>query len=75
MRWPDPRSTTGSRSRAVAPRELEQAVGLLSSEDREFIARALAAKHDPNTGHSGLDLAKTTFWHPVKVAEHVGRRG
>jgi hypothetical protein len=55
--------------------ELGQAVGPLSNDDREFVARALAAKHDPNTGHSALDLAKTTFWHPVKVAEHVGPKG
>ena len=56
-------------------RELEDAVGPLSADDREFIARALAAKHEPNTGHSALGLAKTTVWHPVKVAEHMGPKG
>jgi len=56
-------------------RELEEAVGPLSADDREFIARALAAKHEANTGHSVLDLAKTTVWHPVKVTEHVGPKG
>ena len=33
-------------------RELEEAVGPLSTDDRQFIAGALAAKHEPNTGHS-----------------------
>ena len=56
-------------------RELEEAVGPLSTGDREFLAAALAAKREPNTGHSLLGLGKTTFWHPVKVAEHVGPKG
>lgn len=74
---PDPLSgAIAARARIEEDiRELEEAVGPLARDDREFIARALAAEHEPTTGHSAVDLAKTTFWHPVKVAEHVGPKG